>query len=150
MTRIENIKKINASNHILQNALTGVASESPEQQYRAGGGSKRVGGTATKQKYCYSCACFSLATMLPQKLQKTIPNFLVARMAAINLFHADLDKPLNYLLYRYEKAPPPPSQIVMRRSPESLSGIKFLPIQIESQCLICEVTGVLLLRWFVK
>jgi len=35
-------------------------------------------------------------------------NYLGARIAAINLFLVDLDKPWNDLWYGYKKAPPPP------------------------------------------
>ena len=38
-----------------------------------------------------------------QKLQKTILKFLGARIAAMNLFQFDLDKPWNYLWYFHIK-----------------------------------------------
>ena len=60
-------------------------------------GNWRLHGTGVPD---INCTCFSLATMLTskirQKLQKSILNYLRTRMAVINLFQVDLDKPCNY------------------------------------------------------
>ena len=82
----------------------------PGYAYGSGGAVKesRTMQTYEKQKIVSNYACFCSAMMstskiIPEIIEKIIPNFLGAQIAVINLFQFDLDKPWNYLWFLFQK-----------------------------------------------
>jgi len=78
------------------------------------GGSKRVESNGNKKNkknsnnYAYFCSATLLTSKIITEIIENHYQFSGWRVAAIKLFHVDLDKPWNYLRCCHKKAPPLP------------------------------------------
>jgi len=117
------------------------------------GGSNRVEGNGNfwKTKNIYQLCLFLFNHNFDLKNNnrnyRKSWNFLSDRIAAINLFQFNLDKPWNCLWYFYKRAPPPPLPLFERARrqcprcfPGVLDGIKLITFDNITKCLTCSET----------